>query len=125
RWRPAAVPGIELRDARDEAGAARGPPRAQAARRVRRLRASAAPEHHDQTRPGRGGVAATPSGGALGSLRIAAMASWTLDNRGVTAPSPTDRSRFPHPGLVRLRLSKIGWTTAGAGVLVVFLAVGF
>jgi adenylate cyclase len=50
---------------------------------------------------------------------------WTLDNRGVTAGVATDRSRQLRPGLVHLRLSTIGWTTAGAGAAVVFLAIGF
>jgi adenylate cyclase len=53
------------------------------------------------------------------------VASWTLDNRRVTAPSATNRSQLPRPGLIHLRLSKIGWTAAGAGTLVVFLAIGF
>jgi adenylate cyclase len=50
---------------------------------------------------------------------------WTLDNRGVTAGTATDPSQLPRPGLIHLRLSKIGWTAAGAGTLVVFLAIGF
>ena len=37
----------------------------------------------------------------------------------------SDRSQLPHPGLIHIRLSTIGWTTAGAGALVVFLAIGF
>ncbi len=53
------------------------------------------------------------------------MASWTLDNRGVTAPTAPDRSQLPRPDLIRIRLSHIGWTAAGAGTLVVFLAIGF
>jgi adenylate cyclase len=53
------------------------------------------------------------------------VVSWTLDNRGVTAPSAPDRSQLPRPDLIRIRLSHIGWTAAGAGTLVVFLAIGF
>jgi len=37
----------------------------------------------------------------------------------------THRSRLPRPELIHIRLSMIGWTTAGCGALVVFLAIGF
>jgi adenylate cyclase len=53
------------------------------------------------------------------------VASWTLDNRGVTGGPATHRSQLPRPGLIHIRLSTIGWATSGAGVLVVCLAVGF
>ncbi len=53
------------------------------------------------------------------------MLAETLDNRGVTAPSASDRSQLPRPELVHLRLSLTGWITAGSGTVVVFLAVGF
>jgi adenylate cyclase len=53
------------------------------------------------------------------------VVSWTLDNRGVTASSAPHRSQLPRPDLIRIRLSHIGWTAAGAGTLVVFLAIGF
>jgi adenylate cyclase len=53
------------------------------------------------------------------------VAAWTLDNRGVTGPSAPDRSQLPRPDLIRIRLSHIGWTAAGVGTLVVFLAIGF
>jgi adenylate cyclase len=45
-----------------------------------------------------------------------------LDNRCVTA---TSQSPLPMPGVVRGRLSRIGWTAAGCGTIVVFLAIGF
>ncbi len=53
------------------------------------------------------------------------MVSWRLDNRGVSAGTLTHRSRLPRPELIHIRLSVIGWTTAGCGALVVFLAIGF
>jgi adenylate cyclase len=49
----------------------------------------------------------------------------TLDNRGVTAGTAAHPSRLPHPGTIHVRLSTIGWATAGCGALVVFLAIGF
>jgi len=61
----------------------------------------------------------------VADLRTGAVTARTLDNRDVTAGIASDRSQLPSPGLVHLRLSTIGWATAGAGALVVFLAIGF
>jgi adenylate cyclase len=58
-------------------------------------------------------------------MRTAATPSRTLDNRGVTAPSASERAHVPRPELVHIRLSTIGWTAAAAGAVVVFLAIGF
>jgi hypothetical protein len=35
------------------------------------------------------------------------------------------RSRLPRPDQIHIRLSTIGWTAAGAGALVGFIAIGF
>ncbi|MBV9605051.1 MAG: adenylate/guanylate cyclase domain-containing protein [Solirubrobacterales bacterium] len=43
----------------------------------------------------------------------------------MTAGIPPDSSQLPRPGLIHTRLSAIGWIAAGAGALVVFLAIGF
>jgi adenylate cyclase len=48
-----------------------------------------------------------------------------LDNQPVTAATAPVQSPLPVPGAVHVRLSTIGWTSAGCGALVVFLAVGF
>jgi hypothetical protein len=58
-------------------------------------------------------------------MRTAAAAPLRLDNRGVTAGRATPQSALPVPGMVRGRLSRIGWMAAGCGAVVVFLAVGF
>ncbi len=53
------------------------------------------------------------------------MATRTLDNRDVTAGAVANQPQLLAPGRVHIRLSAIGWTTAAAGALVVFLAIGF
>jgi adenylate cyclase len=53
------------------------------------------------------------------------VARITGDNRFVTAGVPSRDAHSPDPGAIHTRLSMIGWTTAGCGALVVFVAIGF
>src|SRR5205085_2320722 len=109
-----------------EAGAARRPRRPQAAGPHRRLRTSAPAKHHDQAGRGRRRLAAQATDRPrVGPMRTAAVVPLRLDNRPVTAGTATYQSPLPPPGTIHGRLSVIGWTTAGCGALVVFLAIGF
>ena len=64
-------------------------------------------------------------------MRTAAVIPLRPDNHRVTAgsggtfQSAGDRTELPPSALVHLRLSLIGWIAAGAGTVVVFLAIGF
>ena len=58
-------------------------------------------------------------------MRTVAALGGVAGDRAVTTGTAPHRSQLPAPGMIRGRLSVIGWTTAGCGALVVFLAIGF
>jgi adenylate cyclase len=58
-------------------------------------------------------------------MRTVAAPRGVVDNRAVTAGTAPQRSPLPAPGAIHVRLTRIGWTAAGCGALVVSLAIGF
>ena len=118
RRRPAALPGGELRDARDEARAARRARRDEL-RAVGRA-ARAAQRRNITITPGRGGLAsaaARPAGSGRRAEDRRAWSRWRLDDRGVSAGIMTRPLAAASPRADPHPASVIGWTTAGCGAL--------